>query len=100
MISADLINSKSFQDQKRVTSLSPSKSAAGVTKSHSRKQRRGRRGTDWKVLHTLGPHYSESPDVFASMKSPAPGQYDNFKTCFDRSKLRSCTIGRKFKPTA
>ena len=30
--------------------------------------------------------------------TPSPGQYDNFKAFEDRSKLRSFTIGQKFRP--
>ena len=37
--------------------------------------------------------------IIDSKQTPSPGQYDNFKLMFDRSKQRVCTMHAKFKPT-
>ena len=35
-------------------------------------------------------------ETMFTVKTPSPGQYDNFKTFFDRGKRRNFTIGKKF----
>ena len=62
--------------------LSPSKSVAGSARG-SKYRRNNANATKTDLIMGL---------------TPSPGQYDNFKAFEDRSKLRSYTIGQKFKP--
>ena len=53
------------------------------------------------ILHTKE-YYEELQqrpiETLFNLKTPSPGQYDNFKTFFDQGKLRKFTIGKKFAP--
>ena len=81
--------------------LSPSKSTSGF----SRKTPSQRNHRSSNLLHAAsntqydrkGAGQHRAPiDSLVNVHSPSPGQYDNFKTFYDRGKRRNFTIGKKF----
>jgi len=84
----EVVQSLNLLDSKKTT-LQSSKSAAPNEKRRNVMSRAVRSGGAG-LLHS-------SMVASNTVTSPSPGQYDNFKLFYDRSKQRCFTIGKKFQ---